>query len=69
MYYIVKVKETHEATDKKGNRIDKTYKISILVNGVTVGDAEKKTYELYKGSEIPFEITAVSETNIKEVVE
>jgi hypothetical protein len=63
-YYLVKVQETHEDDRGKIKNVTQQY----LAYAVSVTDAEAKTYKLYEGSSVPFEVKSVTETKILEVI-
>lgn len=62
-YYEVTVKETEDS--EKG---PKSKNRKLLVEAVSVTDAEARTVEVYEGSTIGFEVVGVKESGIKELV-
>jgi hypothetical protein len=67
-YYKVVIKSITEVLPKKGPAVEKVTKSEILVEAVSVGDAETKAHQYLSGSISDIEISSVSETKIEAVV-
>lgn len=68
MYYKAVVKNEIEVNGKKGEVVTKTIKEEYLVEAVSVTDAETKVYKHFDGTLNTFEVTAVTQTKILEVI-
>ena len=64
-YYIAKVKVHHEDDKGRVKKVTEQY----LVNAVSVNDAEAKVVQDFEGSNLEYEVTAVSETKILKVIQ
>jgi len=64
-YYIAKVKVHHEDDKGRVKKVTEQY----LVNAVSVTDAEAKVVQDFEGSNLEYEVTAVSETKILKVIQ
>lgn len=64
-YYIAKVKVHHEDDKGRVKKVTEQY----LVNAVSVTDAEAKVVQDFEGSNLEYEVTAVSETKIIKVIQ
>jgi len=68
MWYQVKVTTTIQETTPKGGQKEKNVKSQLLVEAVSVGDAEHQAYAYLQESKEPFEITGASQTNYEAVI-
>lgn len=67
-YYKVIIKIFTEEINKKGMSQTKEKKQELVVEAVSVGDAETKSHEYLKDSMVDFEVFSVSETKIEAVL-
>lgn len=65
MYYIAKIRETHE-TDK-GNPKKKT--VQLLVEDSVISGVEAQVNREYKGATFDWELISVAETKIEKILE
>mgnify|MGYP002622246081 FL=1 len=64
-YYIAKVKVHHEDDKGRVKKVTEQY----VVNAVSVTDAEAKVVADFEGSNLEYEVTAVTETKIVSVIQ
>jgi hypothetical protein len=64
-YYIAKVKVHHEDDKGRVKKVTEQY----VVNAVSVTDAEAKVVADFEGSNLEYEVTAVSDTKIISIIE
>jgi len=64
-YYIAKVKVHHEDDKGRVKKVTEQY----VVNAVSVTDAEAKVVADFEGSNLEYEVTAVTDTKIISVIE
>ena len=64
MYYEVSVKLT--SVDEKGRQKSKSEK--LLINAVSVTDAEVKTHKDFEGTTLDYSISSVKESRIVQVI-
>jgi hypothetical protein len=65
MYYLAKVRETHE-TDKG---TPKKVTVQFLVEDEAISGVETQIHKEYKGSTFDWELISVSETKIEKILE
>ena len=64
-YYIAKVKVHHEDDKGRVKKVTEQY----VVNAVSVTDAEAKVVADFEGSNLEYEVTAVSDTKLISIIE
>lgn len=64
-YYIAKVKVHHEDDKGRVKKLTEQY----VVNAVSVTDAEAKVVADFEGSNLEYEVTAVTETKIVSIIQ
>ena len=64
-YYIAKVKVHHEDDKGRVKKVTEHY----VVNAVSVTDAEAKIVADFEGSNLEYEVTAVTDTKIISIIE
>jgi len=64
-YYIAKVKVHHEDDKGRVKKVTEQY----VVNAVSVTDAEAKVVAEFEGSNLEYEVTAVTETKIVSIIQ
>lgn len=64
-YYIAKVKVHHEDDKGRVKKVTEQY----VVNAVSVTDAEAKVVADFEGSNLEYEVTAVTDTKIISIIE
>jgi hypothetical protein len=64
-YYIAKVKVHHEDDKGRVKKVTEQY----VVNAVSVTDAEAKIVADFEGSNLEYEVTAVTDTKIISIIE